>query len=44
MIIADEHIDARIIEAIRKIPVEVIAVKESYRGLEDEDILFLSKE
>ncbi len=44
MIIADENIDARIIEAIRNIPIDTISVKESYRGISDEDVLFLSKE
>ena len=44
MIIADENIDERIINAIRKIPINTISVLESYRGISDEDILFLSKE
>lgn len=44
MIIADEHIDDRIIKAIRKIPINILSIKESYRGLDDEGIIFLSKE
>lgn len=44
MIVADENVDSRIIKAIRKIPIETIAVSESYRGISDEDVLFLSKE
>ena len=44
MIIADENIDARIIKAIRSIPINTISVFESYRGISDEDVLFLSKE
>jgi predicted nuclease of predicted toxin-antitoxin system len=44
MIIADENIDNRIIKAIRAIPIHTISVFESYRGINDEDVLFLSKE
>ena len=43
MIIADEHIDARIITSLRNIPVEVISVLESHRGIDDEEIIVLSK-
>ncbi len=44
MIIADENIDDKIIEAIRNIPVSIISIRKSYRGISDEDVLFLSKE
>lgn len=44
MIIADENIDARIIKAIRNIPINTVSVFENYRGISDEDVLFLSKE
>ena len=44
MIIADENIDSKIIQAIRSIPINTISVFEDYRGISDEDVLFLSKE
>ena len=44
MIIADENIDGKIIKAIRGIPINTISVFESYGGVSDEDVLFLSKE
>jgi predicted nuclease of predicted toxin-antitoxin system len=43
MIIADENIDAAIIAALRKIPVNVISIREEFGGISDEEIILLSK-
>ena len=43
MIIADENINHKIIEQVRQIPIDVISVYESFRGMSDEDVIFLSK-
>ena len=42
MIIADENINHKIIEQVRQIPIDVISVYESFRGMSDEDVIFLS--
>ena len=43
MILADENIHSDIIAALRKISVDVISIKERYRGMFDEEIIFLSQ-
>ena len=43
MILADENINTRIIEEIRKIPVEVFSIVENYQGISDEEVIILSK-
>lgn len=44
MIIADENIDIKIIQALRSSGIEIISIAENYKGISDEDIIFLSKE
>lgn len=43
MILADENIDFRIIEAIRNIPVGVFSVAEECPGISDEEVIKISK-
>ena len=43
MILADENIHGDIIETLRKIHIDVLSIKEKYRGLQDEDIILLAK-
>ncbi len=44
MIIADENIDRRIINALRNEQYEVYSIFERNRGLKDEDIIQIAKE
>jgi predicted nuclease of predicted toxin-antitoxin system len=44
VILADENIDHKIIEAIREAGVEIYSIYETNRGLSDEAIIQLSKE
>lgn len=39
MILADEHIPAKIIAAIRAIPIEVISVREVYKSEADNKLI-----
>ena len=41
--IADENIDFRIIDELRKSGINILSVYESYRGLRDSDIVQLAK-
>lgn len=43
MILADENTHTELITALRKIPVDVLSIKESYRGMQDEEIILLAK-
>ncbi len=43
MILADENIDSAIIRAIREIGIEVYSVAESNSGIEDSEVIELSK-
>ena len=43
MILADENIDQRIIQAIRNIGIEVVSIYETNRGITDEEIITFSK-
>lgn len=43
MILADENTHTAFITALRKIPVDVLSIKESYRGMQDEEIILLAK-
>lgn len=43
MILADENIDDQITEAIRAIGIEVYSIAETHSGIEDEEIIKLSK-
>lgn len=44
MIVADENIPPEIISGLRKVSIDVLSIKESFRGMSDEDIIWLSKE
>ena len=44
MILADEHISAKMIAAIKAIPLEVITVKEKFRGADDDRIIDFARE
>ena len=39
MILADEHISAKMIAAIKAIPLEVASVKEKFKGADDNRII-----
>jgi predicted nuclease of predicted toxin-antitoxin system len=43
MIIADENIDASLIETIRKNGFEVLSIRENFEGLADKEIINLTK-
>ncbi len=43
MILADENTHVKLIVALRKIPVDVLSIKEDYRGMQDEDIIILAR-
>ncbi|MBI4931392.1 MAG: DUF5615 family PIN-like protein [Bacteroidetes bacterium] len=43
MILADENTHTDLIDALRKIPADVLSIKESYRGMQDEEIILLAK-
>lgn len=43
MILADENIHFDIIAALRKIHIDVLSIKESYRGIQDEKIIHLAQ-
>jgi predicted nuclease of predicted toxin-antitoxin system len=43
MIIADENIDASLIDTIRKNGFEVLSIRENFKGLADKEIINLAK-
>ena len=43
MIIADENLDAKIIAALRKIPLDTYSIAERHSGFSDEEIITLAK-
>ena len=43
MILADENVNFKIINAIREIPIGVDSIAESHSGFSDEDIIKLSR-
>ena len=43
MILADENTHIELIVALRNIPVDVLSIKESHRGMQDEEIILLAK-
>ena len=44
MILADENIDAHIIDYLRSKGIEVFSVRENYPGITDEQVIALSKD
>lgn len=43
MILADEHIPAKMIAAIKAIPLEVVSVKKKFKGADDDRIIDLAR-
>jgi predicted nuclease of predicted toxin-antitoxin system len=43
MILADENTHIEFIHALRKIPLDVLSMKESKRGIQDEEVIKLAK-
>ena len=43
MILADENIDPLFISAIREIPIDIFSIAEHYRGIEDHEVIALSR-
>lgn len=43
MILADENTHIDLISALRKLPIDVLSIKENYRGMQDEEIILLAK-
>src|SRR6476646_9511734 len=39
MILADEHIPAKMIAAIKAVPLEITSVKEEFRGVKDDRLI-----
>ncbi len=44
MIIADENITPEMVSALRKAMVDVVYVREDFKGIQDEDVIWLSRE
>ena len=44
MILADEHISAKMIAAIEAIPLEVVSVEEKFKGANDDQIIEFARE
>ena len=42
MIVADENIDLRIIQALRSNKIDIVSVFEKYRGISDEEVIALA--
>ena len=43
MIVADENVHRKIINEIRKIPIEVLSIQETFSGIVDEEVIAISK-
>jgi len=43
MILADENTHIDLIRALRKIPLDVLSIKEDHRGMQDEEIIQFAK-
>ena len=44
MIIADENISPEMVAALRTAKVDVVYVREDFKGIQDEDVIWLSRE
>lgn len=44
MILADENIDAHLVSVLRSKSIDILHIKEGYRGISDAEVIQLSKE